>query len=204
MQMMQIEFGPTTEAVEKYNCQLADYYARVEEHSRDTVEHENRRRRTVALAMVLVNTGSAPAEDVDIEFCFPGGISVSDALTEPPLAPRPPREPKGRLDISPYFGGLHASGLGVDFRPQLESSLLYDGFEFLDDGSVTVHVGHVKHGMHEMLEPLYATFGSHSDAKSYGIEYRVLVGNLPDPITGRLDVIVSIDTDEGEVGRGAE
>lgn len=204
MERMQIESGPTPEAVEKYNGQLADYYARVEEHYRDTVEHHNRRRRTVKLAMALANTGSAPAEDVDIEFCFPEGLSVSVTLAEPPKAPQPPTEPKGRFDISADYGGLYGLGLGMDFRPELEASVLNNDFEFLDDGRVRAHVDHVKHGIPVELEPLYVTFESHSDARSFGIEYTVLVGNLPDPTTGRLDVIVSIDTDEGEVDRGAE
>jgi len=204
MAIQQIEFGPTPEAVEKYNGQLADYYARVEEHYRDTVEHQNRRRRTVKLAMALVNTGSAPAKDVDIEFGFPGGLSVADTLAEPPKMPQPPREPKGRFDISADYGGLYELGLGMDFRPELEASVLNNDFEFLDDGRVRAHVDHVKHGIPVELEPLYVTFESHSDARSFGIEYTVLVGNLPDPITGRLDVIVSIDTNEGEDSRGAE
>ncbi len=55
---------------------------------------------------------------------------------------------------------------------------------------VEFHVRRLKHGFSEALDPLFLTFDSYEEARSFAIDFRINAGNMPKESAGQLHVVV--------------
>src|SRR5690606_37435868 len=75
-----------------YNAKLDTFYSRWEAYLREEHAFREPECRRIQFAIEIRNTGTAPAEDVDVSFHFPDGFRL---MTEDdlPVAPRQPESP---------------------------------------------------------------------------------------------------------------
>lgn len=206
----QTPFGPMLVPPEheyrRYNAERERYFEQYEEYLLGTWEREKKRRLSFRIALELVNDGTAPAEDVDLYLHFPDGfvlLEESDLEDEeemygPPRPPRPPRtsaemmseQVKSSLlstqpyipDLS-YLNSVH-SRLGPP--PNISSPTIRETESY----EVEWTVQRLKHKQAAPLQPLIVTFRHYESASSFGIDYRLHAGNLPDKVEGKLHVVV--------------
>lgn len=186
-------------AIDEYNGQLDNFYATYEEYYARLQEYLNYKRRIVRLAITLVNSGSTPAEDVDILLVFPAGFELrgEGELDGPPAAPEPPTSPyelpelirqsleqfRTGVDLSRFVTGTHLSSPEIPnvSHPTIRKTNSYD---------VEVHVNSLKHRYEETLDPLYVIFPTYESAGSFSVSYGIYAANAPDKQEGKLSVIL--------------
>ncbi len=186
--------------IKSYNESLSKFYALNEEFYRQAHRHRVARGLTAPLYLALVNEGTKPGEDVDIYMHFPDGFSMylEGELPKPPKTPVVPTKPwvhpeqpslsdllRDYTDsplsrLSHNFEGLNLSPSNVSV-PEIKKTNSYD---------VNFHVERIKHNVPEKLPTLYLTFDSFESASNFTIDYELKAANLPDPVTGKLHVVL--------------
>ena len=177
---------------ERYNRAVDAYLAEYEQYMRETWEQKAALRRTIRFQIEVRNTGTAPAEDVDVEFHFPDGFDLvsEDDLPELPEAPSPPRQPRTRVQMMTE-GIAHFSHLSIP-SPAIAHFKMPVSFKIERTGSFTVtdHFARIKHGGSVKMPEIFLTFASYEAAGSFHCEYTIRPANLPNPIRGKLHIII--------------
>jgi hypothetical protein len=188
--------APSKDAIERYNAEMERFYTNFDRWLADKSEVLSWQRRTVCLSLVLTNSGTEPARDIDLFLDFPEGFEIYDKATLPrmPPEPTPPEKPQSGLAevasiLSPnLIVPRLADSTRRDTVPRNVSGPLIqqtDGYE------VRFHVDQAKHELRTALGYLYVVFPSYEAAASFGIEYRIVAGNVRKPVPGKLHVIVN-------------
>lgn len=199
--------GIEPEEYVRANRDIDAYVSRYEQYLRQHWEWENACRRTIGIAIDVANTGSAPAEDVDVSLHFPDGMRVwaGNTVTEEPKVPMVPIPPlktslrtmDRRLDVGhvlrsftrpDVLSGIQQPSPPSSFRIEKKNSCL-----------VSDKIARIKHGEKVAFREITIEFDSFASAKSFGIDYQLRPANLPDPVSGRLDVIVTKDSVSDDV-----
>jgi hypothetical protein len=185
------------EQIREYNSKLDKFYVKAESYFRARHEFQELTSRTFSFVVEICNTGTAPADDVDVLLRFPDGFRLlsEDHLPSEPEPPHPPKEP---LDTFNHF------------RSDLSSvhSLITQAppFPFIDRTSsfcikkhnsydVTDHFPRIKHGIPATLPKMYIEFPSLSEATSFKCTYELRPANLTDPVTGELHFVIEREGD---------
>ena len=187
---------PSKQQIERYNDRLDDFYDEYREYLKTREIIKDAKGRLITLDIVIENTGSAPAEDIDVFMHFPDGFRLFSDEDLPRMnikEPQPPNEPKGgfpdigaglkdlTFDPTRHLHMPPASPPGNVSSPNIEETNSYD---------VDFSVGKLKHNMQEHCEPFYLLFDSVEDASSFSIDYRINTADLPDDIEGELHIVV--------------
>ncbi|MBN1461902.1 MAG: hypothetical protein JXA57_20420 [Armatimonadetes bacterium] len=187
---------------ERYNRDLEIYLSEYEDHLRRTWELEAFVLRGIRFEIEIRNVGTAPAEDVDVEFHFPDGFRLlsEEDLPEAPAEPRPPREPRTQIQLA--LG--NAAYLPI-FRPptlSVPDLRMPTSFKIRRTGSYTVsdHFARIKHGKSVTLPEVLLVFDSFESATAFKCGYALTAANLPDPVTGNLHFVI----EKENVDSGAE
>ncbi|HEY0021760.1 MAG TPA: PIN domain-containing protein [Longimicrobium sp.] len=183
----------------RYNRDRIQYFEAFAEYLRSDWERRIAERLSIDIEIQIVNSGTAPAEDVDVHLHFPDGFLLvdKDSVPEPAKAPSPPVRPRTQSELfqesmrsfhlyQPSYESLFRGTSGV----ARERNVSYPHIEETGSYDVDWHVKRVKHQQPIILDPLRATFESFDDVRSFGIEYRLLAANVPEPIEGKLNVVV--------------
>lgn len=189
-------FGVQGEEIHRYNRALDAFYADWERYLRDTLEDQARWERTYRIDLELANTGTAPADDIDVFLHFPDGFDLIEEseLSKVRKPPRPPRGPRTPMEIAlegfntalqtysdPFYMpeipsiGPPANVLG----PRIRRSNSYD---------VEVTVRRLKHALREAFDPMFVVFASHDVLRPFRIDYRINAANAPREVDGALNV----------------
>lgn len=180
------------EEYERYNRGVDEYLRSYERYMRDTWEGQAATRRSIRFKIDIRNTGTAPAEDVDVLFHFPDGFRLfsGDDLPDIPKEPRPPRKPRTRMqqmtDSIGHIGNLNLA------RPNLPDFKMPSSFSIERSRSYDVrdHFRRIKHGDSAALPEMFLTFDSYQTASSFSCDYTIRPANLPSPITGKLHFVI--------------
>jgi PIN domain-containing protein len=189
---------PSKENIERYNTAIESFYGTYDEWLATKATLLNRKRWTICLSFILANSGTAPAENIDVFLHFPDGFELynEQKLPQVPPEPQPPQKPSG--------GGVYITGFDVPVNiPSI--NLVAEGVRPLALGprnvsvpqirktnsyEVKIPVRQLKHNIIEALGPLYVVFNSYEAAGSFGIDYAIVAGNIPKPVLGKLHIIV--------------
>lgn len=161
-------------------------------------EWDQAKARTVELHLVLENTGTAPAEDLDVILYLPRVGPVSGDFPDPPEPPNPPR-PRGLYPVSV------ASLVGIAPMGRIPD---VNGFEWSDAEvigeqiKVCCSLGTVKHGLQYDLPALYVTFRTEDEIGPFQVSYELLAANLLQKVSGKLHVVPEIKGASGEPSIG--
>jgi hypothetical protein len=149
-------------------------------------------------SLYLVNSGGAPAQNIDVHLHFPDGMDIFDTKHLPPefqtpVPPEPPRKPRSwseyiteslNIGIAPaIFNRLGNYNMEV---PNVSSPTIQKSFSYDVDYDVT----RLKHGYQECLGELLIVFNVKQSVKSFHAEYIVTADNLPFKQSGRLNFVV--------------
>ena len=188
---------------EEYNRELDKFYQSYEKYLEAENRYSNFLKRVIKLNVLVTNTGTAPAEDLDVFMHFPDGFELldEDELPEPPEPPQPPARPLTQRQkilrivnppavstYSTFFPSQNIGGIRPTpnvSSPRITRSNSYD---------VDLQVRKVKHNLSEELDLLFVVFDSFENASSFQIDYRILAGNLPQEVEGKLHVIIQKHT----------
>lgn len=189
----------SSKAIAEYNEELENFYREYEQFLQDDVLYSNFMRRTIKLAILLVNDGTAPAEDIDIFMHFPDGFRLFDEDNFPnrPTEPQPPSKPKSTLEmfgsmresliVPSYLSNLTPYHAGSISPPSNVSSM---NIRRTNSYDVDFHVRRLKHQMQEPADILYVVFDSFEEVKSFQIDYKILAADVPNEIDGSLHVVI--------------
>jgi hypothetical protein len=95
------DFIPAYE-YEGYNKNIDSFLADYEKYMRNILQIKAIERRRITFQIEIHNIGTAPADDIDVEFHFPDGFELfdDDILPKFPMEPIPPTEPRTQNEIS--------------------------------------------------------------------------------------------------------
>ena len=197
----------TDEQRKYYNDDLRTFYKEYLDWLVKTRDLKNKWSLLMPLELWVSNSGSCPAQNVDVEIRFPNYVSVSldeNTLGLPP-EPKPPERPKPKSIITT----IPTSSLITDFRnnpvvsdfPSLrdlinsppEASIYAD-----ERGArVTMHWDSIKHGYSRQILPKpHVQFESYESLRGFQLEYWISAANLPSASKGTFDVEVKIKQPE--------
>jgi hypothetical protein len=180
------------EEYERYNRDVDAFLSQYEKYMCETWEVQASAKRTISFEIEIRNIGTAPAEDVDVEFRFPGGFQLlaEEDLPDLPAEPRPPRKPRSRMQmIYDNIGRIPNFHLP---SPTLPDFKMTTSFKIERTGSYTVsdHFERIKHGSHVVLPEMFLVFDSYDSAASFNCQYTLRLANLPDAVNGQLHFVI--------------
>jgi PIN domain-containing protein len=171
----------------EYNTQLNKYYVDYEKYLVANSKFKELSLRSITLALIVVNAGTCPAEDVHVLLHFPNGLTLYDAdhLPKPPQEPvAPSKEPNIFPNVSfPYLSDLRVpmpSPVNT-FLPKIQKTNSYD---------VTFEYDKLQHGFLRNFPKLFVQFDSWESASSFSIDYTIHAGNMIADTRGKLGVVI--------------
>jgi hypothetical protein len=179
--------------VSDYNEELRKYLIKYEEYLGAKLVYKKRHGLSMPVDVVVHNTGNTPAIDIDIWMHFPDGFTMV-SIDDYPKKPKPPKEPykpKNRWDMPTFIPGI-ASMLPSPFPTSSMPDLNFNAPDIRKTNSYEVEYYRksLKHLQSDKLDGLVVTFDSFESAAGFTIDYRLIVSNIPQPVTGQLNVKV--------------
>jgi hypothetical protein len=175
-------YPPETRIREEYNRQLPEFYDAYSAYLEQLAAWEEQDARTVTVALLISNAGSAPASDIDAVLHCPDDLELfQDAkeLPKRPDPPRPPVRPSGAFHLEIPLPNLPDPGV---LDP------IYRG-PYVERNKVRFAVSRLKHGFDERLEPFYFRFPDRGAVRSFSIDFELSAAELPDATAGQLHVV---------------
>lgn len=181
--------GISTEEYERYNMGVDEFLREYADYIREAWAANVISSRTINFQIEIRNSGTSPADDVDVHLHFPDGFTLSTEEPEIPEAPRPPHAPRTAMEMLQasvaYSSALRYPTIGAhDYAPSSFSIRRTSSYD-VDD-----HFQRVKHGGSVVLPEMFLTFDSFEDARSFSCHYTVRPANLPEAVVGDLHFVV--------------
>jgi hypothetical protein len=188
-------FDISSEDIADYNHGLDVFYEAYRTYLQKSSDYRKLRAIAVKLEIWVRNSGTAPADDVDIFMHFPDGFNVMDEenYPTPPNAPKPPPKPKNqfqKIANSPIYSippSVYESLGSVDTPLSNVSSFNIKRTKSYD---VDFSIQRLKHKLAVCADPLYIAFSSYENAQSFQIEYHILGATPPYESSGVLHVVI--------------
>lgn len=198
---------PTPEEYARYATERTAYLAAFDAYQRERWAYESRVARLVDLALVVENSGSGVADDVEVHITVPAPLEIIESgvaqlFRTAPHAPKQPDPPRtlgqqALRGLAPFgFGSSHgASALAYqvrmgDFGPRTVPNAS-DHTVHGDGARVFVwHVRRVKHGVDVPLPVVTVTWPTGVPMTSLALEVTVHAANLPTPVRDQLHLRV--------------
>lgn len=179
------------EEFDRYNSDRLRYFEAFERYLRDKMEKDNRDRRSFRFRISISNSGTAPADDVDVKLHFPDGFLLYSEGDFPsdPFEPRPPIAPRNRVELLQSQLGqlefplrsMRLPDVGPRSSFQLRKSNSYD---------VSNHFPRIKHGFVEVFPELMLVFDHYHHAAPFHCTYEVNAANMPNAVSGKLNFVI--------------
>lgn len=178
---------------EEYFKYLDDCFKEYEEYQEKRMNYENQNRGRVKLYLELTNTGTLPADDIDILLHFPDGFLLySDRdLIKEPKEPKPLSfveycNPLRNLMNFPRVDSL-LGRVGTNITSEIRN-VSSPKIRRIHSYDVQIHVRRLKHNQKESLDPIYVVFDNYETAESFTIKYKIQAANVPEEIIDKLSV----------------
>ncbi len=186
-----------------YNDELCAFYEEYRNWLVKARDIEIRRSLFRPLNLWVFNSGSYPAQDVDVEVRFPNSVRVSlgENTLAPPSEPKPPKRPKPKDILDAYSPPDFRTNSSLfypqslpDLIPRTNSQPKTSIYE--DEGCtcVAMHWDNLKHGYRYPISPIpHVQFESYESIRGFQLEYWISAANLPTACKGTFDVEVRTD-----------
>lgn len=173
-----------------YNRQLDNYYENYQGYVRASQELYQMELLTITLMPMLANMGSVPARSIDIEFTFSDLVSIH---TQAPVD----RLQHSRMPLAPTLGNIASPPYAQErsshpfYQPNLDPVPQISQWQS-GETTVKMSVDNLKQQTVESLDFLYATFNDVGIVKGFNIDYEIRADNVPNVVTGQLNVKVTV------------
>jgi PIN domain len=167
-------------SVQVSNMKLDTFYLDYEAYLISDAQYLAELARTIQVPLMLENTGTCPADDVDINVKFPVGLRllIREGLPQRPSPPTPPGQPK-TLNLPRASVAQVQSGSQFIFRS-------------VSDGTVcTINISRLKHLFRTTLPSLYIVFENENAIGPFTIQYVLHASNVPHQIEGELHLNIT-------------
>ena len=184
-------FSLSESQVNDYNKELNEYFTKCENYANELFVAFDFRNHSIKIEFLLVNTGTAPAHDIDIEIHFPDGFELITENDLPMLKkkPIPPYKPKNITDYNFHINPIARSIINPASNFDMGSiKLNQPTIKKTNSYNVSYHLNSLKHNQNFELEPLYAKFNNIGSAKGFKIEYKLIISNLASQVVGQLNI----------------
>jgi hypothetical protein len=174
----------------EHNAAIDGFYAHYAAFLKVWPSALNHHFRILKFSLVLENSGTVPADDIDLQlWTDASGVW----LRKMPKLPRPPTVPKRR---SPYdLGEVHVPFLNdLPTNAFLRPAANEDGPNISGEDSeqrVQYSIKRVIHHVPCELPVVYFQFNSDADVRSFSVNVRLIAANIRRPQTGSLQVEVA-------------
>ncbi|MCA2608772.1 MAG: hypothetical protein IM598_04355 [Chitinophagaceae bacterium] len=182
-------YKKTPERVAEYNKALMEFYSEYEVFLHKTKVSFYKENLTLILNIDLSNTGNTPAENIDLYMHFPDGFTLSqkEDYYSQEREPSPPE--LSTYSLAPFDMSKMLTRFAFPTIPNIDLS----GFSIKKTNSYDVkdHFKIIKHNHSGSVYPLYATFNTFEDVKSFEITYHITAANMVDMVEGKLNVVIN-------------
>ena len=169
------------------NKMLEEYYESYDKYCADKVAYEEKISLYFWLQLVISNTGTAPASEIDLYLYLPEGVKAVDDLPAKPKCPSPPGERKydpmidWHLRNYAHLTSAHSANSN-NGKPRIE-----------DGGSVLrISVDNLKHGFERKCNDITLRFQDWQSLKSFEIKFSISANEIPVETEGKLHVIAHV------------
>jgi len=176
--------------VDRYNTECKEYPGRMKAYEVAKIEFVNQLRRALRFTLEISNSGSAPADDVDLHVHFPDGFQLLEAedLPSEPRKPSLPAKPRNEMEMT--LGRMQIPSVGRIAMTAIDRPMSSFNLRRTNSYDLTDHFRSIKHGDSAELPELFLLFDTPESAKSFHCDYELRVGNLPDKVTGKVHFVV--------------
>jgi|SRR5690554_3233715 len=157
---------------------------------------------TIELSMLLQNSGTVPADGIEVHLTLSGRFSISDEAHEKPEPPKAPRRPRPRLaayadlnygieldrnlGIIQNFSSLH--------EPSVKITLVdHDESTGVRKFNIKTFINKLKHHKVVELPSLHITLDTLGDIKGFNVNFEIFADNMSVPMTGDLRANIIIN-----------
>ncbi len=191
-----LAFSVVKAQVDLYNEELKDFFTQYEEYFVKEYQRAYFLLNCCPVSIQIKNTGTVPAQDIDIFMHFPDGFDIieEDDIPETGKKPSPPHKPKHAFDLQvPSFslGELTSRLHPVQHRADLShfnTNVGSPSIKKTNSYDVNVHVRSVKHNQSEQLDKLWLKYDDMRNAKGFTVDYRIMAANITQVVAGKLNV----------------
>jgi hypothetical protein len=192
--------------ISNYNKKLDEFYESFKQYLEEHISWLDVHCRVFPLKISIFNSGTCPAEDVDVFMHFPDGFilskSTSSDLPDKPKEPQPPPQPvprtrKDRLSFAmPSFVPTFVPTLPqisslINSQNRTPPNISSPDIRRSNSYDVRLHVQKLKQNTLEGFDPMIIVFDSFDQISSFQIDYTLVAANVPTAATGKLHVIFS-------------
>lgn len=194
---------PDADEIARYERDVTKYLSKLREYYANSWKRMDAQSRFYSISLILINSGTAPADDIDVILHLPDGFEVIKknpfeseiAKPERPIRPRSLAEKMASVEMPNPFpvynlGSHYNRGIGLE-KPNISGPEIKKTNSF----DVSFKVQRLKHNMHEKIGPLFIYFLNYDDVKSFSFEYRILIANHPEEKKGILNLIFTLALD---------
>ncbi len=181
----------SAEQINDYNLELDTFYEKYNSYVESVYYATNFRIHSIEIQLMLANKGTSPAIDIDVEIYFPDGFELvlKEDLPKFKKKPELPYKPKHRYDILSSFkmpNILTPHLFGSPNIPEINES--NPSIKKTNSYNVTHHLKTLKHNQNFNFSTLYAKFPDINKAKGFTLDYKLIISNVPNVITGQLHI----------------
>ena len=197
--------GPIPDAeYERYAKERDEY---LETCARAGAKHWKQREkesRTVRVQLILTNTGTAPAGEIEVTLHIPDGPSVAAESAQESLdlrLPDPPRRPRAHWEMiqdsllrNHRLGQLAAASFAIPDLSSLHAApanVSAPSIRHTSSFEVRWSVRRLIHHRPTALTPIRLEFPTIARARSVTLAFRITSADLPDPVEGDLHLVVT-------------
>jgi rRNA-processing protein FCF1 len=187
---------PTQEQVDNYNDEREKYLNKYKTYLDSLYNYKEMINCSFDIEFYLINSGTVPAEDIDIHIHFPDGFELveKDEFPEEPEKPKRPVMAKSKYDLTSFHIPIPNTLLypninpvsnpkridELNCKPSIRKTNSYD-VDFSRKG--------LKHNYQNRLNTLVVIFKNRQDIKNFSVDYIVSAANIPIPYKGKLNII---------------
>ncbi|MBW8327168.1 MAG: hypothetical protein K0M50_20565 [Prolixibacteraceae bacterium] len=179
------------EQIDKYNSELDNYFEDYKKYLIKKFEFIENRKLSHNISIYLSNSGSIPAENVDIHLHFPDGFKLIELedYPKPPKEPKPPYKPKSRFDFEGMGLSMHLPNLYPTFPSDSKIEINKPTIRKTNSYEVDFQRNYLKHHYKSKLDTLVMIYERFENKQNFKIEYVISAANMPDIIQGNLNII---------------
>lgn len=189
---MHVRFPVSRSQIQRYNTELEAFYQAYETYLHKLHDFQNAKRRMITIEVGLQNSGSIPAEDIDVHMHFPDGFQLFDGDEPLPTGAKPPEPPRKPGTV----GGFDMSGLQRlgHLTPQRAvpppSNISSPSIRRTNSYDVRFQIKKAKHGFALRVAKFVAFFDNDESLTSFKVDYSVSAANLPKAVDDHLSIII--------------
>ena len=139
--------------------------------------------------LILLNAGTLPATEIDVNITFPEGLVLYDERTRFPVTPKAPTPPPLKAQSPAY---PFATAVPMDIRSLAPLGMSRPTTIFPKDLRVHFGLDVLKHHHQVAIHAFLVSFSTTKDIRSFGADYTITANEPIDPIEGSISFEVEL------------